>query len=89
MQLFDSQVPPYISSVVSLASAAARRLVIAPPAMQTFGSITEVIVSAAMSLVAAAAVHHAPALGRLHALNFGAVAAACARGVAEVNCAEC
>jgi hypothetical protein len=53
--------------------------------MQTFGAITEVIGSAVVSLVAAAVVHHAPALARLNAFNFGAVAAACARVAAAAT----
>jgi hypothetical protein len=43
------------------------------------------ILSAIVSLVAAAAVHHAPALSRLDAVNVGVAAAVCARLIAAIS----
>ena len=75
-------------AVLCFASAAARRLVETAP-LQPSAAAADVIFPAILSLVAAAAVHHAPALSRFHANHdgFGA-AAVCIRVAAAVSIAS-
>ncbi len=75
--------------VICLTSAAAARIATVSPKFQTEfqfpGPACDMILSAIVSLVAAAAVHHAPALSRLDAANIGVAAVVCARLIAAVS----
>ena len=75
-------------SVICLASAAATRLLSTTgPTLQPVRILADVILPAILSLAAAAAVHHAPVLGRLEAVDAGAAAVAARVAAAAVMAA--